>query len=161
HRIALRQFKTGAHLKMIYYEGPDEASHLFMRYRPPLLAGVDPDDMKLFGGIVEKYYELQDRYIGEIVDAEGPGATIVLVSDHGFKWDPTRPPNSDRRIGKGDAAAWHTPVGVLAMAGPDIRSGGDLGAASVLDITPTALVLFGLPAARDMDGQPLDEALER
>lgn len=161
HRIALRQFKTaGARLKMVYYEGPDEASHLFMRYRPPLLAGVDPADMQLFGLIVERYYERQDRYIGEILDAVGPGATVILVSDHGFKSDNNRPPNSDPRIGKGDAAEWHTPIGVLAMAGPGVRAGSDVGAASVLDITPTALVLFGLPAARDMDGQPLDEALD-
>ncbi|HZI94827.1 MAG TPA: tetratricopeptide repeat protein [Patescibacteria group bacterium] len=161
HRIALKQFKTsGARLRMVYYEGPDEASHLFMRYRPPLLAGVNPADMDLFGSIVEKYYERQDRYIGEIVDAVGPGATIILASDHGFKSDNNRPPNSDPRIGKGDAAEWHTPVGVLVMAGPAIRAGADIGAASVLDIAPTSLVLFGLPATRDMDGQPLEEALD-
>src|SRR5262249_28094758 len=50
HKIALRQFKTGARLKMIYYEGPDEASHLFMRYRPPLLAGGARDRTRVFCG---------------------------------------------------------------------------------------------------------------
>jgi len=161
HRIALRQFASpSTHLKMVYYQGPDEASHLFMRYRPPLLAGVDRADMALFGGIVEKYYELQDRYLGEVLDLVGPEATVILVSDHGFKSDNNRPPHSDPRIGKADAAEWHTPVGVLVMAGPGVRAGADIGAASILDITPTSLALFGLPPSRDMDGQPLTDALD-
>ncbi len=161
HAIALRQLASDPHgLKMLYYEGPDEASHLFMRYRPPRLPGVDGADVDLFGGIVEKYYELQDRYIGELVDAAGPDAAILVVSDHGFKSGNDRPPDSDPRIGKGDAASWHTPVGVLLMAGPGIRAGVSIDAASVLDVTPAILSLYGLPVARDMDGQPLPEALE-
>jgi Tfp pilus assembly protein PilF len=161
HAIALKQFAGGGPgLRMIYYEGPDTTSHLFMRYRPPLLPGVARADMELFGAMVDRYYELQDGYIGEIVRQAGEGATIILVSDHGFKSDDSRPPHSDPRIGKGDAADWHTPIGVFLAAGPGIRSGLDLGAASVLDVTPTILALFGLPVARDMDGQPLAEALD-
>jgi tetratricopeptide (TPR) repeat protein len=160
HAISLELFRSqGRGLKMVYYEGPDTASHLFMRYRPPLLAGVDPEDMELFGSIVERYYERQDLYIGEVLETVGPDATVILLSDHGFKSDTNRPPNSDPRIGKGNAAEWHTPVGVLVMSGPDIRSGVDLGAASILDAVPTVLALYGLPTARDMDGQPLVEAI--
>ncbi len=161
HAIALRQFAAGGPgLRMVYYEGPDTASHLFMRYRPPLLPGVAREEMDLFGGMVDRYYELQDRYIGEIVEQAGEDATVILVSDHGFKSDDSRPPHSDPRIGKGDAADWHTPIGVFVAVGPGIRAGVDLGAASVLDVTPTVLALFGLPVARDMDGQPLTEALD-
>jgi tetratricopeptide (TPR) repeat protein len=160
HAIALRQFRRNdSPLKMVYYEGPDTASHLFMQFRPPRLDGVEQAEVALFGGIVDRYYERQDRFIGEILEAVGEDADIVLVSDHGFKSDNNRPPHSDPRIGRGEAAEWHTPVGVLVLAGPDIRRGFDLGAASVLDITPTILALFGLPVGRDMDGQPLAEAL--
>ncbi len=161
HRIALRMLGAGAGggLAMFYYQGPDEASHLFMRYRPPLLPGVDRRDMELFGLLVDRYYERQDRYIGDIVAAAGPEATLLLVSDHGFKSDANRPHDTDSRIGRGNAADWHTPVGVLLAAGPDIRTGFELGSASILDVTPTVLALFGLPAARDMDGQPLTDML--
>jgi tetratricopeptide (TPR) repeat protein len=160
HAMAKRLLEGSPHgLAMIYYEGPDTASHLFMRYRPPLLAGVTPRDMELFGGIVDRYYERQDRFIGEIVDQAGPDADVLVVSDHGFKSDTNRPPNSDPRIGKGNAADWHTPIGVLIAAGPGVREGAHLGSASVLDVAPTVLSLYGLPAARDMDGQPLAEAL--
>jgi len=146
-------------LAMFYYEGPDTTSHLFMRYRPPLLPGVAAGDAALFGAMVDRYYVLQDSYIGEIVGAAGPDAVILVLSDHGFKSDANRPLDSDPSIDLGRAAEWHTPVGVLVAAGPGIRAGIDMGAASVLDIAPTVLALFGLPAARDMDGQPLTEAL--
>ncbi len=167
HAIALHLFdrekaraKGGApRLEMVYYEGPDTTSHLFMRYRPPLLPGVERREMELFGGIVDRYYERQDRLIGEVLDRTGPDATIILLSDHGFKSGDNRPPHSDPRIGGGDAADWHTGVGVLVLAGPGIRPGVDLGTASVLDIAPTVLALFGLPVPRDMDGRPLEEAL--
>jgi tetratricopeptide (TPR) repeat protein len=160
HAIARDLFRNPeTKLKMVYYEGPDTASHLFMRYRPPLLAGVSPAEMNLFGGIVDRYYERQDRFIGEIVERAGPDATILVVSDHGFKSDSNRPPHSDPGIDKGNAADWHTPVGVFVMAGPDTPRGADIGSASVLDIAPTILALYGLPAARDMDGQPLQQTL--
>ena len=149
----------GRGLKMFYYEGPDTTSHLFMRFRPPLLPGVERSDMALFGQMVDRYYEVQDRYLGELLAEAGPDANVILVSDHGFKSDSNRPLDSDSRVDRGKAAEWHTPVGVLVIAGPDIRPGVDVGAASVLDIAPTILALFGLPVARDMDGQPLTEAL--
>jgi len=160
HAVALKLLRSGAKgLDMFYYEGPDEASHLFMRYRPPLMPGVDRRDLALFGGVVDRYYERSDRLIGDIVETAAPDATILVVSDHGFKSDNNRPPDTDPRIGRGNAADWHTPVGVLVLAGPDVRAGFDLGSASVLDIAPTVLALYGLPAARDLDGQPLADAL--
>jgi tetratricopeptide (TPR) repeat protein len=162
HAIGRGLVRDARHgLKMLYYEGPDTISHLLMRYRPPLMPGVPAGDAALFGPAVDRYYAIQDTYIGEIVDAAGPDATFILCSDHGFKSDSNRPIDSDPRIDRGRAAEWHTPVGVLVMAGPDVRPGVDLGAASVLDVAPTVLALFGLPAARDMDGQPLAEALTR
>ena len=147
-----------ASVSLFYYEGPDTTSHLFMRDRPPLLPGVKPEDAALFGAMVDRYYETQDRYLGEIVRDAGEDATILVVSDHGFKSESDRPIDSDPRIDRGRAAEWHSPVGVLAIAGPDVRRGADIGAASILDIAPTILALLGLPAARDMDGQPLTEA---
>lgn len=160
HAIALDRFRRAeASLKMVYYEGPDTTSHLFMGYRPPLLPGVDRADGDLFGGIVDRYYERQDRLIGEVLDAVGNDATVFLVSDHGFKSDSNRPPYSSPEIEKGNAADWHTPVGVFVAAGPDIRSGIGLDAASVLDVVPTILALYGLPVPRDGDGQPLLEAI--
>lgn len=160
HAIAMQLSRdAGPGVKMFYYEGPDTASHLFMRFRPPLLPGVAKADAEMFGPIVDLYYDLQDRYLGELLAEAGRDATVIVVSDHGFKSDADRPLDSDSRVDRGKAAEWHSPVGVLAMTGPDVRAGVDIGAASVLDIAPTILALLGLPVARDMDGQPLTEAL--
>ena len=161
HAAALRRIHSeDASLRMIYYEGPDTTSHLFMKYRPPLLEGTKPEEMELFGGIIDRYYERQDRFIGEIAEAVGDQVDLILVSDHGFKSDNNRPPNSDSTIEAGKAADWHSPVGVFVAAGPDFRRSASVSAASVLDVTPTILALFGLPVARDMDGQPLTEVFE-
>ncbi len=162
HAVALDRLRhQDASLRMFYYEGPDTTSHLFMKYRPPLLAGTSRQEMELFGGIVDRYYERQDRFLGEIVQAAGNDCDFLVVSDHGFKSDNNRPPNSDSTIEAGKAADWHTPVGVFVAAGPDFKVATELGAASVLDVAPTVLALFGMPVARDMDGQPLSEALKQ
>jgi len=161
HAIAGHLFReAGPGFRTVYYEAPDTAAHLFMRFRSPALAGVDPRDARLFGEVIDRIYDLHDRYIGEIVGAAGKDAIFVVVSDHGFKSGADRPLRSGSRIGEAGAADWHTPVGILVMAGPGIRSGVDLGAASVLDVTPTVLALHGLPVPRDMDGQPLTAAFE-
>jgi tetratricopeptide (TPR) repeat protein len=161
HAIGLRLLDGDeTRLALLYYEAPDTASHLFMRCQPPLLPGVPREEMERFSGVVDRVYEWVDGLIGETVARAGKDADIVLVSDHGFRSGESRPRDSDPRIGKGNAADWHAPIGVLVLAGPDVRAGVDLGSASVLDVAPTVLALYGLPAARDLDGQPLTRALD-
>ena len=53
----------------------------------------------------------------------------------------------------------HRMHGIFVMAGPGIRSGFRLRAASVLDMTPTMLYLLGQPVANDMQGRVLLEAM--
>jgi predicted AlkP superfamily phosphohydrolase/phosphomutase len=53
----------------------------------------------------------------------------------------------------------HRRDGVFMLTGPLIRSGQDLGRASILDLMPTLLHLMGLPVPGDVDGQVLTEAL--
>jgi hypothetical protein len=52
------------------------------------------------------------------------------------------------------------PDGFFLAVGDGIRAGGTLGSASVLDVMPTILYLFGLPVARDMEGRVLTEILD-
>lgn len=59
-----------------------------------------------------------------------------------------------------DLTGTHRLQGLLVMAGPGIKSGYRLRAASVLDMTPTLLYMLGLPVADDMDGRVLLEAFE-
>jgi tetratricopeptide (TPR) repeat protein len=48
----------------------------------------------------------------------------------------------------------------VIIAGPGIRRDERIYGASLIDITPTILALFGLPIGQDMDGRPLMEAFE-
>jgi predicted AlkP superfamily phosphohydrolase/phosphomutase len=52
----------------------------------------------------------------------------------------------------------HRPEGVLIAAGPDIKAG-RAADCSVMDVTPTALHLAGLPVPEDVDGRVLGELL--
>ena len=54
----------------------------------------------------------------------------------------------------------HREEGVIFIEGPGIVRGGAIEGASILDITPTALALAGLPVAEDMDGRVLTEAID-
>ena len=54
----------------------------------------------------------------------------------------------------------HEHEGILIISGPNIRKNVRVQSASVYDITPTMLYLFGLPVGRDMDGRVLAEVVD-
>jgi tetratricopeptide (TPR) repeat protein len=142
-----------------YLEGTDTVAHLFMPHAPPPLPGVDPDAARRFGRTVDEYYRHADDLIGRVLEAADPGAAIIVCSDHGFRTGENRP-LTDSRIGYGQAADWHRKYGILVLAGGPFRARHELEEASVLDLTPTILALFGLPVAEDMDGRPIVDAFD-
>jgi predicted AlkP superfamily phosphohydrolase/phosphomutase len=92
-----------------------------------------------------------DQILGEYRTLLGPNTDVIVLSDHGFGPDPK--PKYPFRTGE------HRLHGVLVASGPHFQQGVKLEQASVLDITPTLLYLFGLPTAKDMDGKVLTEAI--
>src|SRR5581483_8689395 len=81
----------------------------------------------------------------------------ILLSDHGFHPDHLRPV-SIPQIPAGPAIE-HRRLGIVAMGGPGVKRGALLRGASLLDIAPTVLALYGLPSGEDMDGKVLSQAL--
>jgi tetratricopeptide (TPR) repeat protein/predicted AlkP superfamily phosphohydrolase/phosphomutase len=154
-RIALELEKKHApDFLAVYFEGTDVVGHLFMPYASPPLEGIDRQAAKLFGRTVDAYYRHVDEEIGRILRAVGPETAVIVCSDHGFKTVAHRP-LTDSRIGHGQAADWHRKYGVLILHGPQFRRSSVLEEASILDVTPTILTLFGLPVAEDWDGRPI------
>ena len=146
-------------LRVIYFEGPDTASHLFMPFAPPARPGIPEEKVEWFGRVVPEFYVYQDELIGRFLEAFADEETMVIVSsDHGFATGSDRP-EGDSRIGGGQAAAWHTREGVILLSGRDVRPGVRILGASILDLVPTLLALFDLPVAQDMDGKVLTAAL--
>jgi arylsulfatase A-like enzyme len=92
--------------------------------------------------------------IGRLVDMADENTTVIVCSDHGF-----RGPNRTKD-GLQLGIQMHSLVGVFAASGPGIRRGVEPEDASVLDITPTILALFGEPIGRDMDGFVIEQAIE-
>ncbi len=148
-------------LLALYLEGTDEVGHLFGPYAPPKLDCVTEADFTRYRRVVETYYSVVDKILGQWMRrAEEDNATLLVHSDHGFKW------GADRPCGFGSAnwataAFWHRPEGVVAVWGL-IPEGGQIpprGRAGLLDIAPTVLAILGLPADRKMPGRAITEAL--
>jgi tetratricopeptide (TPR) repeat protein len=149
-------------LALIYYEGLDEVNHRFGHYLPPAMRftrGTPEPLASAFAQAVPGFYRLQDRMVGDLVEAAGPGAVIMVLSDHGFANGAERPIDTPPDI-EGKPGLWHTMDGVLIVAGPPIKPGRLRETPTLLDITPTVLALMGLPKAADMPGRVLSEILD-
>ncbi len=127
-----------------------------MKYHPPRQEWISERDFGLYSGVVNAGYEFHDMMLGTLLGLVGEETTVVMCSDHGFHPDHLRP----RRIPREPAgpAVEHRDLGMVVIAGPDIRRDELIHGASLLDITPTLLAMYGLPIGDDMDGKPLLQA---
>jgi predicted AlkP superfamily phosphohydrolase/phosphomutase/tetratricopeptide (TPR) repeat protein len=137
----------------IYYAGLDHFGHGFMRYHPPRLPHVDEADFALYQHIIANAYRYHDAMLGMLLNFTDDNTTVILMSDHGFHPDEHRPEYIPAE--PAGPAVEHRHFGILCMKGPALRSGEPILGASLLDICPTILTLFGLPPGKDMDGKVL------
>lgn len=139
-------------LMMLYIEGTDVIGHLFASYVPPKMSCVSDDDFARYHRAVDEYYALVDRILGQWMRrAEEDGATLIVNSDHGFKW------SDDRSCERGSlnpatAGFWHRLDGVFAAWGARVRRSAGRGNATVFDVEPTVSALLGLPVDRRAEG---------
>ena len=138
----------------VYYECIDQAGHEFMSFHPPRLPEISERDAEIYGEVINNLYIFHDGMLGRLVELAGPGACVLVVSDHGFESGARRP------RGSVEPARWHRSQGILAMGGPGVRADVRLEGATLLDIAPTVLALLGLPAGEDMEGRVLVNAFE-
>ncbi|MFN7973897.1 MAG: alkaline phosphatase family protein [Acidobacteriota bacterium] len=134
---------------MVYFDAIDVISHVDygQAFGPP---GPDPRST------VARTYRMMDDAIGEILARARPRHRVLLVSDHGFEVYPpaelAKIPTEMRATNTGR----HEKRGIFLVAGEGIAAGREIAGATLLDITPTMLALFDLPAGRDMPGRVLD-----
>jgi predicted AlkP superfamily phosphohydrolase/phosphomutase/tetratricopeptide (TPR) repeat protein len=142
----------------VYHDAIDHFSHLAMKYHPPRRPHIDEKEFENFQHVVEAGYRFQDMMLERCLDLADDETTVIIVSDHGFHSDHQRPMHIPQE--PSGPAVEHSPYGILIMAGPGIRTGGQrISGASILDITPTLLALYGLPVGKDMEGKVLHAAL--
>jgi predicted AlkP superfamily phosphohydrolase/phosphomutase len=140
----------------VYFRGIDFVQHFFWKYDDPEPFGdVPPDDVRQYGDVIPNYYVYQDALLARLLSAVGDDVNVIVVSDHGFKArldpDPERP----------ELTGTHDIAGVFIASGPAFRSTGHFIGATILDVTPTALAVMGLPLGEDMDGMVLLDTIKR
>lgn len=137
----------------VYFDGIDHFCHGFIKYHAPRLDWVNEDDFELYQNVVNAGYQFHDLMLGTYMHLAGEDTTIMIVSDHGFHPDHLRPKDlPNEPAGPADE---HRQFGMIAIKGPGIKQDELIYGASLLDITPTLLSLYGLPIGEDMDGKPL------
>jgi len=142
----------------MYFDGIDHFCHGFMNFHPPKMKNVSDEQFELYQNVVKGAYKFHDMMLDRQLKLAGPDATVILVSDHGFHSDHLRPSFlSDEPAAP---AQQHRTYGVICMKGPGIKRDERIYGATLLDVAPTILSLFGLPVGEDMDGKPLVQAFE-
>lgn len=156
------QRETDWDFMAVYHDAIDHFSHLAMRYHPPKRPFIDENEYENYKGVVEAGYRFHDMMLERTLDLIDDDTTVILISDHGFHSDHLRPKSIPKE--PSGPAVEHSPYGIIVMNGPGIKKGGTISGASILDLTPTLLTLYGLPVGKDMDGKVLtaafDEAVE-
>ena len=145
-------------LTMLYLEGTDEIGHVFGSEAPPRLSCTPEGDFARYGRAVDEYYAVIDRILGQWMRrAEEDRATLIVQSDHGFKWGADR--SCERSsLNWSTAAYWHRLDGVFAAWGERVRPGKSAAKLSMFDPAPTVLALLGLAADRRMPGRAVSDA---
>ncbi|MCH7637992.1 MAG: alkaline phosphatase family protein [Bacteroidetes bacterium] len=140
-------------LTAVYYDAIDHFGHGFMKYHPPRQEHIPEEDFELYKEVIDAGYRFHDMMLARLLELAGEDTTVVLLSDHGFHSDKLRP-RGIPKIPAGPAVE-HRAFGILCMAGPGIKSDERINGASLLNVTPTILTLFGLPVGKDMAAPPL------
>ena len=142
----------------VYYDAIDITCHAFMKFHPPQLPGVPDEHYNNYKDVISSMYKFHDMMLERLLDLAGEDTTVMLVSDHGFHSDNLRPKMLPKDP---DAPALeHRPFGIFCLSGPGIKKDERVYGATLLDVTPTILTLFGLPVGRDMDGKALVSVFE-
>jgi predicted AlkP superfamily phosphohydrolase/phosphomutase len=135
----------------MYFRGVDEICHSYWDIGLPGNEMFDPPatkaELEWLKPLIPNYYVFTDRLLGDFLKEAGKDTDVIVCSDHGFG-------------GGGIGVLAHKPDGMIFMRGPHVIKGGTITGATVLDITPTILALYGLPTAQDMDGRPIATGLK-
>lgn len=142
----------------VYFDAIDHFCHAFMKFHPPQIPGVPDDLYHFYKDVINSGYKFHDMMLERLLQIAGPNTTVVLMSDHGFHSDHLRPLSLPKEPAA--PALEHRPYGIFCMKGPAVKKDERIYGASLLDVTPTLLTLFGLPVGDDMEGNVLVQAFE-
>jgi predicted AlkP superfamily phosphohydrolase/phosphomutase/tetratricopeptide (TPR) repeat protein len=143
-------------LAAVYYTGIDHFSHRFMRYHARKHPRGGGENAEVFSEVMANAYRYHDVMLGRLIALAGPETAVMVLSDHGFHSDRLLPDYIPAE--PAGPAVEHREFGIFCLKAPGVLKGEQVYGANVMDIAPTVLHLFGLPAAKDMDGKVLINA---
>ncbi len=139
----------------LYLQGTDTLGHLFNRYYLPQRAS---EEAKTAEEILLPYFSFQDSWLEKIFNEAEADTYVMIISDHGFKWRANPP--SGRKENPLAGIESHLIEGMFLGLGPGFETSNRDNPLSVMDIAPTILNFFGLPAAENMPGQAIEPFLK-
>jgi len=159
--------KTENLLKMLGLWGQVSAVNIgFHLYLSPKIERPEAKEklIGIFRGIVE---ESSGQPVFEVISMEHSYLKVMVPEERleqlkgtTVKVGQQRCPLEDLvEISTGQISGAHHPEAICILWGRPIKRGASLSKASLLDVTPTALMLMGFPVADDMSGRPLVEAV--
>ncbi|HET9178559.1 MAG TPA: alkaline phosphatase family protein [Terriglobia bacterium] len=84
-RMLLDQLQNNPPSLMVtVYTSTDSVQHMFWRLTDPSSPRYDPALAKKYGDAILQVYQAADKVVGEVEKNMKPGATLIVVSDHGF-----------------------------------------------------------------------------
>jgi predicted AlkP superfamily phosphohydrolase/phosphomutase/Flp pilus assembly protein TadD len=144
-------------LAAVCYAGIDQFSDHFLRADAAKAMAVRRAGSAGLADIVANAYRYHDVLLGRLISLAGPESAVMVISDRGIRSDA---PPDEIPTHLSDPATEHRTFGIFCLKAAGVRRGEPIYGASVLDVAPTVLHLFGLPAALDMDGRVLINAFE-
>jgi len=141
-------------ISAVFLELPAVVSPVYWRYLEPQVYPGDEENLRRFSMTIDESYRWVDERLGEILDTFDPKtSTLVVVSEKGYGTvyhedaQGVRRPHPEAR-----------PRGLIILYGHGIQQGRRLHGATVFDLTPTLLTLFGEGIGEDLDGRCLSGA---
>ncbi len=107
------------------------------------------------GGVVDNYYEAVDEILGELLDLASEGATVAVVSDHGYEglhYDSNGNPMLGYHM--------YDETGFWVIDGPNVKKGLRCERGSILDFAPTLAAAAGVDLGDRVEGRICREALQ-
>ncbi len=164
HQADLSYLKVLQYLRAQYHpdvsacliELPAVVSSAYWRYLEPEIYPVDDDEVRRYGDAVDETYRWVDQRLGEIIDSLEDGATLIVVSERGYG-----------TVYHGDSKGVRSPhpeakpEGLIILYGHGIQQGKRIATATVFDLTPTLLTLFGEGIGEDLSGRCLSGAFTK
>jgi hypothetical protein len=156
-------------LTIIHLHSPDKVAHIMwgsVQTAPatPLLEDVLLREAEAWdapheaprpwgwGPVVAPYLEI-DRWLGELLE-QVEIDYVVFLSDHGMERN-SRPGGLPGHHG---ITAPEAHRGILAIRGPGVIAGADVGTVDVTDVAPTLAYLLDLPVGEDLPGRVIEQA---